>query len=136
MSVLETEFGPEVALLVNGVTKFSALQDKAATATLPMSRRDAGTESLRKLFLAMGKDVRVVLIKLADRLHNMRTLQFMTGESQRRIARETLDIYAPLADRLGIYKIKWELEDLAFKFLDLETYEDIATCVGRAQGPA
>ena len=92
VSVLETEFGPEVGLLVNGVTKFNALQDKAATETLPLSRRDAGTESLRKLFLAMGKDVRVVLIKLADRLHNMRTLQFMPGESQRRIARETLDI--------------------------------------------
>jgi RelA/SpoT family (p)ppGpp synthetase len=133
VSVLEAEFGPEVGLLVNGVTKFSALQDKAATETLPMSRRDAGTESLRKLFLAMGKDVRVVLIKLADRLHNMRTLQFMPGESQRRIARETLDIYAPLADRLGIYRIKWELEDLAFKFLDPDTYEDISRALAQHQ---
>ena len=93
-----------MGLLVNGVTKFKVVQDKAVTETLPLGRRDAGTESLRKLFLAMGKDVRVVLIKLADRLHNMRTLQFMPAESQRRIARETLDIYAPLADRLGIYR--------------------------------
>jgi len=133
VSVLETEFGPEVGLLVNGVTKFNALQDKAATETLPMSRRDAGTESLRKLFLAMGKDVRVVLIKLADRLHNMRTLEFMPDESQRRIARETLDIYAPLAERLGIYNIKWELEDLAFKFLDPETYDDISNALVQHQ---
>ena len=133
VSVLETEFGPEVGLLVNGVTKFNALQDKAATETLPLSRRDAGTESLRKLFLAMGKDVRVVLIKLADRLHNMRTLEFMPDESQRRIARETLDIYAPLAERLGIYKIKWELEDLVFKFLDPETYDDISNALVQHQ---
>ncbi len=133
VSVLENEFGPEVGLLVNGVTKFKVVQDKAVMETLPLGRRDVGTESLRKLFLAMGKDVRVVFIKLADRLHNMRTLQFMPNESQRRIARETLDIYAPLADRLGIYRIKWELEDLAFKFLDPETYEDISHALAQHQ---
>ena len=133
VSVLESEFGPEVGLLVNGVTKFKVVQDKAVMETLPLGRRDVGTESLRKLFLAMGKDVRVVFIKLADRLHNMRTLQFMPNESQRRIARETLDIYAPLADRLGIYRIKWELEDLAFKFLDPDTYEDISHALAQHQ---
>ena len=133
VSVLENEFGPEVGLLVNGVTKFKVVQDKAVMETLPLGRRDVGTESLRKLFLAMGKDVRVVFIKLADRLHNMRTLQFMPNESQRRIARETLDIYAPLADRLGIYRIKWELEDLAFKFLDPDTYEDISHALAQHQ---
>jgi RelA/SpoT family (p)ppGpp synthetase len=133
VSGLVEEFGPEVGLLVDGVTKFKVVQDKAVVETLPMGRRDAGTESLRKLFLAMGKDVRVVLIKLADRLHNMRTLEFMPAESQRRIARETLEIYAPLADRLGIYRIKWELEDLAFKFLDPQTYEDISQALAEHQ---
>jgi len=133
VAVLENEFGPEVGLLVDGVTKFRVVQDKAVMETLPLSRRDAGAESLRKMFLAMVKDVRVVLIKLADRLHNMRTLQFMPEEAQRRIARETLDIYAPLAERLGIYKIKWELENLAFRYLDPETYEDISRALVQHQ---
>jgi GTP pyrophosphokinase len=125
ITVLATEFGPQVGILVDGVTKLKEAGKRAATDTLPLSARDSQVESLRKMFLATGKDVRVMLIKLADRLHNMRTLMYMSQESQKRISRETLDIYAPLADRLGIYRIKWELEDLAFKYLEPERYHEI-----------
>lgn len=120
--VLAEEFGPEVASMVDGVTKLVSISEMAA---LPADSRDPKVESLRKMLLAMVGDVRVVLIKLADRLHNMRTMGYMTPEKQRRISRETLDIYAPLASVLGIYQIKWELEDLAFRYLEPEMYAQI-----------
>ena len=93
---------------------------------------DRVSETLRKTFLAMGEDVRVVLIKLADRLHNMRTLGHMPEAKRRRIAQETLDIFAPLANRLGIWQIKWELEDLAFRYTNPEKYKEIAEQLARA----
>jgi RelA/SpoT family (p)ppGpp synthetase len=119
---LAEEFGPEVASLVDGVTKLSAIADLA---NLPADSRDPKIESLRKMFLAMVSDIRVVLIKLADRLHNMRTMSYMTPDDQRRISRETLEIYAPLASLLGIFQIKWELEDLAFRYLEPQIYADM-----------
>ncbi len=121
------EFGSAVASLVDGVTKMKVIQDyHPGIATEKGKRESARAESLRKLLLAMAEDVRVVLIKLADRLHNMRTLKHLPEEKQRRIAQETLDIYAPLANRLGIWQIKWELEDLAFRYLHAGSYRQIA----------
>ncbi|MEX2161087.1 MAG: bifunctional (p)ppGpp synthetase/guanosine-3',5'-bis(diphosphate) 3'-pyrophosphohydrolase [Anaerolineales bacterium] len=138
---LRQEFGEELAKLVDGVTKLSQLprvsrmggSGKKARVTsrdgLETDRSrtaDLASETLRKTFLAMGEDVRVVLIKLADRLHNMRTLGYLAEDKRKRIAKQTLDIFAPLANRLGIWQLKWELEDLAFRHSDADTYKQIA----------
>lgn len=121
---IQTEFGNEVASLVDGVTKLSQINQLTGHRDRQLGGQEA--ENLRKMFLAMAEDVRVVLIKLADRLHNMRTLHGHKREKQLRIARETLDIYAPLANRLGIWQIKWELEDLCLRYLEPEIYEELA----------
>ena len=143
---LRSDFGDGVANLVQGVTKLTKLprvsrgehqeealrksdeagakiEDEAAKRN---RKRDLATETLRKTFLAMDSDVRVVLIKLADRLHNMRTLGAFPEAKRRRISRETLDIFAPLANRLGIWQIKWELEDLSFRYTNPDKYKEIA----------
>lgn len=114
---LEGFFGSEVRELVEGVTKLGGINFS--------NRTEAQAENLRKMFLAMASDIRVVLVKLADRLHNMRTLSSLQSDKQQRIARETREIYAPLANRLGIGRFKWELEDLAFKLLEPEAYREI-----------
>ncbi len=147
---IRKEFGPEIGGLVDGVTKLTHLprvsradqhdaeifeqisKDCEADDSLLDSqlardrRRDLANETLRKTFLAMGEDIRVILIKLADRLHNMRTLGFMPEKKRKRIAQETLDIFAPLANRLGIWQLKWELEDLGFRYTNPEKYKEIA----------
>ena len=150
---LQRDFGDEIASLVDGVTKLIHLprvsrgdqikgQTSEALTTQELKdlleleqeeasrerarRADLASETLRKTFLAMGEDVRVVLIKLADRLHNMRTLGHMPAQKKKRIAKQTLDIFAPLASRLGIWQIKWELEDLGFRYTDPDTYKEIA----------
>ena len=148
---IQRDFGDEVSKLVDGVTKLTHLprvsradqhdadifnnnteKDRAEQKNLLNSqhardrRRELANETLRKTFLAMGEDIRVILIKLADRLHNMRTLGFMPEEKRRRIAQETLDIFAPLANRLGIWQLKWELEDLGLRYTNPEKYKEIA----------
>jgi len=154
---LRRDFGDEIASLVDGVTKLTQLprvsrgdqhpedvireeeqrqiaerrgipDPELAAEQMARSRKhDLVSETLRKTFIAMGDDVRVVLIKLADRLHNMRTLGYMPASKRKRIAQETMDIFAPLANRLGIWQMKWELEDLAFRYIDPEKYKEIAT---------
>ncbi len=120
-----TQFGSDVALLVDGVTKLEQLQFTSEHGDKTFDRLEMQAENLRKMFLAMAKDIRVIIIKLADRLHNMRTLKYKSPESQQRIARETMEIYAPIAQRLGISKIKVELDDLSLKYLEPEAYYDL-----------
>ena len=124
---LREEFGEEVEELVEGVTKLGRLNYKA-------DKVEVQAENLRKMFLAMAKDIRVILIKLADRLHNMRTLRYMKPEKQKEKARETMDIYAPIAQRLGISKIKVELDDLSLKYLEPEIYYDLVEKVALRKG--
>jgi GTP pyrophosphokinase len=149
---LRRDFGDEVAKLVDGVTKLTNLPrvsrgdqhiqdaeapiepDPVEESRLARGRRqDLASETLRKTFLAMGEDIRVVLIKLADRLHNMRTLGFMPEAKRKRIAQETLDIFAPLANRLGIWQMKWELEDLGFRYAMPDKYKEIAENLAERQ---
>lgn len=120
---LINEFGNEVAEMVDGVTKLS----KLAYTTV----EEQQVENYRKMFLAMGKDIRVIMIKLADRLHNMRTLKYLSRDRQIANAKETMDLYAPLANRLGMFSIKWELEDLGFKYLYPEEYREIVEGIDR-----
>jgi GTP diphosphokinase / guanosine-3',5'-bis(diphosphate) 3'-diphosphatase len=120
---VKKEFGPEVARLVDGVTKLGRISLR--------TDQQQQAENIRKMMVAMAEDLRVVLIKLADRLHNMRTLQPLAEAKRRKISRETLDIYAPLAHRLGIGQIKWELEDLAFRNLEPDAYEDVVGRIAR-----
>ena len=111
---MEAEFGKNIMALIDGVTKLGRIEY--------MSKEDVQLENYRKMFLAMAKDIRVIMIKLADRLHNMRTLKYMREDKRHRIAKETLEVYAPLANRLGISNIKVELEDLCLRYLEPEAY--------------
>ncbi len=124
---IKEEFGPEISQLVDGVTKLTHLPrvSRGNQGERP-ERRELANETLRKTFLAMGDDVRVVVIKLADRLHNMRTLSHLSAERRERIALETIEIFAPLASRLGIWQVKWELEDLAFRYVHPDEYKLLA----------
>ncbi len=137
---IEREFGTEIARLVDGVTKLDSLprvsrsdnaeldpvDEESARAREKSRKAELANETLRKTFLAMGDDIRVVIIKLADRLHNMRTLGYMPDEKRRRIAKQTLEIFAPLANRLGIWQLKWELEDLSLRYSEPDAYKEIA----------
>ena len=123
ISDLQNEFGPTIAKLVSGVTKLDRIQVASA--------EQAQAENIRKMLVAMAEDIRVVLIKLADRLHNMRTLSALPEPRRRRMAQETLDIYAPLAHRLGMWQVKWELEDLAFSHLNADAYGEIIKLINR-----
>lgn len=131
---IEKEFGPEIAHLVDGVTKLTAIStSKEQSQQGPRMKTKAETqaENLRKIFLAMAKDIRVILIKLADRLHNLRTLSSLPPEKRKYIARETLEIFAPITSRLGMWKIKWEIEDLAFRHLEPEMYKEMVQKVSK-----
>jgi guanosine-3',5'-bis(diphosphate) 3'-pyrophosphohydrolase len=142
---IKSNFGSDVATLVDGVTKLKLADfdvgvedgdEDARRAEAPKKRRAEfrrSAENLRKILLAVARDLRVMVIKLADRLHNMRTLHALPVDRQQKVARETMQIYAPLAHRLGIWKIKWELEDLAFKYLEPEAYEEIAEKVAKTR---
>ena len=121
--VLRKEFGNEIADMVAGVTKLSNIQFASV--------EEQQAEDYRKMFLAMGKDIRVILIKLADRLHNMRTLKYLKRDRQIANAKETMDLYAPLANRLGLYSLKWELEDLSFKYLEPEEYHELVEGINK-----
>ena len=123
--LIKEKYGEDVLNLVQGVTKLGKLQFK--------SKEERQAENFRRLFIAMANDIRVIFLKLADRLHNMRTLNFMEASKQRKIAQETLEIFAPLANRLGIYKIKAELEDLSLKYLEPEKYYEIAQLVAQTK---
>ncbi len=124
---VEKAFGGEIAAIVDGLTKIAKLPNSG-------SNQDRQVESYRKLLLSIAKDARVIIVKLADRLHNMRTLEFLPEEKQRRIAQETRDLYAPLAHRFGMAKMRWELEDLAFKHLETEEYKALAKKVAQKRG--
>jgi len=128
---VEEQFGADVALLVDGVTKLQSLALSGDYAKKTPDQMEMQAQNLRKMFLAMAKDIRVILIKLADRLHNMRTLKHMPPEKQQRIAQETLDIYSPIAGRLGISKIKIELDDLSLKYLEPDIYYDLVKRVAQ-----
>ncbi|WBW50652.1 bifunctional (p)ppGpp synthetase/guanosine-3',5'-bis(diphosphate) 3'-pyrophosphohydrolase [Peptoniphilus equinus] len=120
---IEKQFGNEIALLVDGVTKLKKLNYQ--------TKQEKQAENIRKMVLAMAKDIRVIIVKLADRLHNMRTLEYMTEEKKREKALETIEIYAPIADRLGMSRIKWELEDLSLRYLDPDKYYDLVEMVNK-----
>jgi len=124
---VEREFGKEIAAIVDGLTKIAKLPNSG-------SNQDRQVESYRKLLLSIAKDARVIIVKLADRLHNMRTLEYLPEEKRKRIALETRDLYAPLAHRFGMAKVRWELEDLAFKHLETEEYKALAKQVAQKRG--
>jgi GTP pyrophosphokinase len=125
---IESRFGAEVRQLVEGVTKLSKFSENFS------SKTERQAENFRRMFLAMAQDIRVIVVKLADRLHNMRTLEHLQDEKRRRIALETREIFAPLANRLGIGRFKWELEDLAFKYLEPEAYRKVQELVAQKRG--
>jgi RelA/SpoT family (p)ppGpp synthetase len=132
LEILAQEFGPDVASLVDGVTKLEQIEQEQIDRFNKMGERlrdEQESESLRKMFIAMAEDIRVVIIKLADRLHNMRTLDPLPPERRKTFARETLEIFAPLANRLGVWQWKWELEDLSLRYLDPATYAEIASLI-------
>ena len=120
---IKREFGEEIAEMVAGVTKLGSMQFETI--------EERQVEDYRRMFLAMGKDIRVILIKLADRLHNMRTLKFLKRDRQIANAKETMELYAPLANRLGLYSLKWELEDLSFKYLYPEEYHELVEGINK-----
>jgi GTP pyrophosphokinase len=121
LETLEKTFGKEIAQLVDGVSKLTNIHFS--------SKVESQVENFRKMFMAMAKDIRVMIIKLCDRLHNMRTLQYVPEEKQKRIAQETMDVYAPLAHRLGMAQVKWELEDLSFRYLNPKEFSEIKSFV-------
>src|SRR6185503_18077457 len=126
---VEAEFGKEIAAIVDGLTKIGKLPSGGGA-----SSQDRQVESYRKLLLSIAKDARVIIVKLADRLHNMRTLDWLPPEKRKRIAQETRDLYAPLAHRFGMAKLRWELEDLSFKHIETEEYKALARKVSQKRG--